>query len=245
MDFRTGPLKQPDSQKISETTLIIGNQSEHSKAFTHLALGDYRNVVVASPTSHRLTEWPNWHLDGRPNTIDMDFWTEDLAAQVHTEAHAKAYSFYEKLPITLLVNLVEFKNVDPWADWESLDQSISIDVPQMVDVTKLFYKDMVSHGKGEILNVIRCPADCNEVTREMFQSTQALLMEIANSLNEDSPTDQVRVHTLAYSPQSLSIQTDALPADIAHDMVPDLCSAEDIAKYGYQILKVGRGEASK
>jgi len=107
-------------------------------------------------------------------------------------------------------------------------------------MTRLFYQDMVKYGRGEILNVISCLDSPNELTAEMFHHTQALLMEEANKLNEASPTKKVRVHTLAYSPQSFTLQTDHIPEDISPDLIPDLCSAKEIADYGYQILQARR-----
>jgi len=76
-------------------------------------MGDYQKVVMASPTTPYLSKWPSWNVEGTPAMFDQDFWSNDAANEIHHEAISQSYSFFEKLPFTLVVNVIEFQNLEP------------------------------------------------------------------------------------------------------------------------------------
>lgn len=221
------------SGMAKEKGIIIGNNSDHGLEFIQLALKDYDEVLLAGKENH-FTE--NIQEKREVGVIDQDLGAEDMAQHLIEELE-----FFESLgtdaPLTLVVNLIEFNVHDPWEEGQPANPSINIS--QLLELNDFFTKKMVLQGQGEIMNVISRPADCPDHITEMFLQTQALLMEMAETFNQDLEQKGVHVHTLSYSPQSFSLQSKNIPAMVAHDMTPRSCSARDIADYGYQVLRMG------
>jgi len=147
------------------------------------------------------------------------------------------------MSLSLLVNLIEFNHNSPW-DSDSSLLNPSIDLPELLELNAYFFRKMQDGKGGEIRNVVSRPADSPDFVLDMFYHTQAMLMEVAEEINQSDPDRRVYIHTLGYSPQSLVLQSDRLPAQVAHDLVPNTCSAREIATYGYQVVALSNHVSS-
>ncbi|MCI4668178.1 MAG: hypothetical protein MRZ79_08575 [Bacteroidia bacterium] len=233
--FDTQVHHTPNNSMQEEKGIIIGNNSVHGQEFVQLALKDYQQVLVASGDEMLRSS----HIEtSRIGKIEQDLGSDDMAINVIEELE-----FFEEMgsdaPLTLVVNLVEFNEHDPWE--EGTPANPSINISQLMELNEFFAHKMLKQGQGEILNVISKPEKCPEFITEMFHQTRALLMEVADELNQSLTERGVNIHTLSYSPQSFALQSSSLPAKVAHDMAPKSCSARDIADYGYQVLRARRG----
>lgn len=220
-----------------EKGIIIGNSSDHGMEFIQLALHDYDEVLLAGKESGFSSEVQN---ESKLGIIDQNLGSEDMAQNLIEEL-AYFEDFGLNAPLTLVVNLVEFNEYDPWEPDQPANPSIN--VSQLLELNEFFARKMLFHGQGEIMNVISKPHDCPDHVTDMFHQTRALFMEVAEEINQSLEEQGVHIHTLSYSPQSFALQSITLPAKVAHDMVPKSCSARDIADYGYQVLRAMRGNS--
>lgn len=221
--------------------MIIGDLVGLGQEFGRLAAADATHLLLVDQGNAILQATRPSLLQAGASSVGT--LAEDIS---QPQAEARIYegwlmqSLLQQPPFHLsrLVNILAFPawsplEADPWA---SPGPEPPYHLPTLLGVNRWFAQEMARQGGGQILNVLTRPLATQGPVQDMFAHTQALLLDFAHHFNQCLPP-QVSISTLSVSGESLLIQGNLLPSQLAYDFTPAVSSSRDIATYGYQMLQ--------
>lgn len=228
-----------------KNTLIIGGMRGIGWEFSRLAAPNVASLMLVDETESELRDIRKELI--QKHGIELHVSAHDLkgisaAEDIYTDSMLFRHHSGGDLVVDQLINVLEFRSDEATLEqlWEEDVTASHYNFATLMEVNQLFFMDMISAGKGEILNVLAKPGSMSPEVEDMFFHTQALLLEFSAMLNERSPFEHVGVHTLCTSESSFVLQAKVMPENMASDLSPPTCSAKDIADYGYQVLSRDR-----
>ncbi|MEM9986399.1 MAG: hypothetical protein AAF804_15000, partial [Bacteroidota bacterium] len=218
--------------------MIIGAQEHLAQEFGKLAAADGSDLILVDSQEEgvsRLSQ--DYHQRGARSTrlISEPLSLPGIAENIYQAWLLGSLMEQNSRPLSWVINVMAFRewnfpNPDPW---DQIGPDPALHLTNLVSLTELFAAEMsLSHG-GRILNVLSRPAQVGPSLERMFLATQTLLLDLAYRLNQGLKNQCVEVSTLIASDQSFMLQTEQLPARVAHDLAPPTCSPQDLADYGY------------
>ena len=229
-----------------KSTLIIGGMKGIGYEFARLAAPDAQSLILVDESESQMQRIRKEILAS--HSVELHIGEHNLdspaaAEQIYTDSLLFNHLSDRPQVVDLVINVLEFQSDPATLDrlWEEDVTASHYNFATLMEVSQFFFHDMVQRGRGEILNVLAKPGSMSSEVEDMFFHTQALLLEFSQMMNERSPFEHVGIHTLCTSESSFVIQAKVMPENMAHDLTPPTCSAQDIAGYGYQVLHREQG----
>lgn len=91
-------------------------------------------------------------------------------------------------------------------DWEKEREMINLNVVSLVQLTKLFVNDMVSRGKGRVLNVASTAAFQPGPSMAVYYATKAFVLSFSEAIANELRNSGITVTALCPDPQQSGLQ---------------------------------------
>ncbi|GAB4403924.1 MAG: hypothetical protein OHK0039_03690 [Bacteroidia bacterium] len=229
------------NERKREVVLIAGALQGLGGEFARLAAHDGLGIVLVGESEDQLVQI----RADIESTYEVPVWTfhESLLSPGLGELVFEECLFYQLMHSRFAFpeRIISVSSFDHCREaWDIPDEDYLLEpemhAPAMIDLNRQFLQVLSRRGHGEILSVLARPARLVEASREMYEHTLELLLQVNHAFAQEARAHNVRVHTLCYSGDSFLLQTDTPPASLAHDMLPQTVSARELADFGYQML---------
>ncbi|WP_270180819.1 SDR family NAD(P)-dependent oxidoreductase [Alkalihalobacillus sp. CinArs1] len=180
-----------------KTALITGASTGIGKQFAYTLAEKGLNVILVSRTKEKLDRIAD-DLKKTYNVqaivIPKDLSIEGNAQEVYDNVHSMGFT------VDMLIN-----NAGAGTTGELLEktveknhQQVMLNVTSVVDLTHLFLKDMVSKGKGEIINISSMAAFQPIPYMSIYAATKAFVLSFSEALHEEYK--EKGIHVMAVCP---------------------------------------------
>ena len=225
---------------MGDYVLITGATSGIGREFVKLFALDGYNIVLTSTSKELLDkekkELENKYKDIKIYTIAKDLSKEDSAKEIYEELEK------EKINVSILINNAGFgdfgKLVD--SDIEKNNNLLMVNNNSLVKLSYYFGKAMAKRKKGKILNVGSIAAFQGGPYMATYYASKAFVVSFSEALREELKNDNVVVSCLCPGPTRTNFEKNANLQKSYMFKKMDTCSAEYVARIGYNALMKGK-----
>jgi uncharacterized protein len=191
-----------------------------------------RNKQKLDELGERLAH--QWGISVR--TIQKDLSVDDSAQEVYAAVTA------ESLPVDILVNNAGFATFGYFVEIEPRDEleELHVNIVTLTHLTKLFLKDMVTRGRGRILNVASTAAFQPGPLMSVYYASKAFVLFFSEALANEVKGTGVSVSVLCPGPTKTGFQGRAAMEDSRLVAGRRLMDARTVAEHGYRGLMSGK-----
>ena len=225
---------------MRDYVLITGATSGIGREFVKLFALDGYNIVLTSTSKELLDkekkELENKYKDIKIYTIAKDLSKEDSAKEIYEELEK------EKINVSILINNAGFgyfgKLVD--SNIEKNNNLLMVNNNALVKLSYYFGKAMAKRKKGKILNVGSIAAFQGGPYMATYYASKAFVVSFSEALREELKNDNVVVSCLCPGPTRTNFEKNANLQKSYMFKKMDTCSAEYVARIGYNALMKGK-----
>lgn len=169
-------------------------------------------------------------------TIGKDLSTPNAAQEVYEEIKQ------QKIQIDYLINNAGFGDFGMFVetDWNKESQMINLNITTLTQFTKLYLKDMVSLGKGKIMNVASTAAFQSGPTMAVYYATKSYVLSFSEAVNNEVQDKGVTVTTFCPGATESGFQEAAAMEESNLVKGKKLPTAKEVAEYGYGSMIKGK-----
>lgn len=197
-----------NANHTSKQALIIGAFDGIGKEFARMAAVNEKQLILVDSVKKNLNQ-SRAELNSDFPDLPVHIVTEDLSGFDSADSIFDAILFKKAFSdsfvgVDMLINILEFKT--PQMEIDALDESQFgkyLDILTLEELNNLFAKEMLSHGRGEILNVLIGPQQMQASLAGYYKDCERMLMTFSKSLNSNLQSQGVSVHALSYSGSGL------------------------------------------
>jgi short-subunit dehydrogenase len=176
---------------------------------------------------------------GKENNVTVKIIAKDLSNQsAPTEIYDLLHN--ESVSVDVLVNCAGTATLGLFADVDLASQMkmIQVNVLALTALTHLFLKDMLTRGRGKILNVASTAAFQPGPLMAVYYATKAYVLSFSEAIANEVSASGVSVTALCPGPTKTAFQV-KMGTDktrLFHNRMLDILPAETVAKIGYSGL---------
>jgi short-subunit dehydrogenase len=177
------------------TVLVTGASSGLGAEFARQLAGRGANVILVARRADRLEALKSELETARGVTATVI--AADLAAPGAASALADRVRKL-KLPVHSLINNAGFGTVT-WfedADAARVHQEVALNVAALVDLTKVFYPELVEHGSGVLVNLASTAAFQPVPRMAIYGATKAFVLSFTEALWYEAKPSGLKVIAL-------------------------------------------------
>ena len=225
---------------MEEYVLITGSTSGIGREFVKLFASDGYNIVLTSTNKDLLDkdkkELEKKYKDIKVYTIVKDLSKIDSSKEIYEELNK------ENINVSVLINNAGFgyfgKLID--SDIDKNNALISVNNDALVNLSYYFGKDMAKRKNGKILNVGSIAAFQGGPYMATYYASKAFVVSFSEALREELKNDNVSVTCLCPGPTRTNFEKTANLQKSYMFKKMDTCSAEYVARIGYNALMKGK-----
>ena len=225
---------------MEEYVLITGATSGIGREFVKLFASSGYNIVLTSTSKELLDkdkkELEKKYKDIKVYTIVKDLSKIDSAKEMYEEL------IKENITVSVLINNAGFGYFGKLTD-SDIDKNnalISVNNDALVNLSYYFGKDMAKRKNGKILNVASIAAFQGGPYMSTYYASKAFVLSFSEGLREELKGDNVTVTCLCPGPTRTNFEKTANLQKSYMFKKMDTCSAEYVARIGYNALMVGK-----
>lgn len=146
------------------------------------------------------------------------------------------------LIVDILVNNAGFGQHGPFlhSDWSRNRDMIAVNITSLVHLTHLFGREMVSRGRGRILNVASTAAFQPGPFMAVYYASKSFVLSFGEALANELQGTGVTLTTLCPGPTRSGFQAAAGLEGTRLFSVGPVPSAREVAEYAWQAMMKGR-----
>ena len=218
--------------------LITGASSGIGAAFSDVFAEHGHDLVVVSRDERRLNELATRLRETYGSTVHVvpaDLSRDGSPARIHDEVSALS------LAIDVLVNNAgiivygQFSST-PFADEL---QMIRVNLVALTELTKLFLPEMLSRGRGSILNLGSTGSFAPSPLNAVYSATKAYVLSFSEAIAEELDGTGITVTALCPGATRSELQSRAGMEGVRL-LQRGVMDARDVAEAGYRALMAGR-----
>lgn len=225
---------------MEEYVLITGATSGIGREFVKLFAADGFNIILSSTSKELLDnekkELEKKYKDIKIYTIAKDLSKDDSTKEIYEELKK------EKINVSILINNAGFgyfgKLID--SDIKKNNALMSVNNNALVNLSYYFGKDMAKRKNGKILNVGSIAAFQGGPYMATYYASKAFVVSFSEALREELKNDNVIVTCLCPGPTRTNFEKTANLQKSYMFKKMDTCSAEYVARIGYNALMKGK-----
>ena len=223
--------------KVDEqsTAVVTGASSGIGLEFAKVLAQHGYNLVLVARDEIRLNEIAK-EL-GKENTVTVKVIAKDLSNQ---SAPTEIYDLLRNESVDVLVNCAGTATLGLFAEADLASQMkmIQLNVLATTSLTHLFLKDMLSRGRGKILNVASTAAYQPGPLMAVYYATKAYVLSFSEAIANETSGSGVSVTALCPGPTITAFQakTGTDRTRLFHTRMLDILPAETVARIGYSGL---------
>jgi len=193
-----------NANHTSKQALIIGAFDGIGQEFARMAAVNEKQLILVDSDDKNLSQSKAQLSSDFPD-LPIQIVTEDLSGFDSADSIFESILFTKAFSdsfagVDMLINILEYKTPVEEIDFLDEDQlGKYLDIITLEELNKLFAKEMLSSGRGEILNVLIGPQRMQENTSAYYKDCERMLMTFSKSLNSKLQARGVSVHALSYS----------------------------------------------
>lgn len=227
---------------MNRYTLITGASKGIGLEFANLFAKNHYNLVLVARSSDLLNSLKE-KLEQEYN-IKVVVLTYDLTRE------NVAYELYEHttklgLKIEHLVNNAGFGDYGDFLETSDIKNRnmIQLNIITLMELTKLYAKDMKKYGYGKILNVASIASFLPGPLMATYYATKSFVLSFSEALHKELHKTGITVTALCPGTTKTNFFTEASAND--SNLLKNLKPADpkDVAKYGYKKMMKGRAVA--
>jgi short-subunit dehydrogenase len=219
--------------------LITGAASGIGQELAHLFAKDKYQLVLVDQDTMGLNTFAE-HLRTvhqiEPTLITQDLSHDGAAQRVYDEVKAKG------LAVDILVNDAGFGEYGPYLESDVARNRavIHTNIVALAELTFLFGRDMVSRGKGRILQLASTAAFTPSPNMAVYSATKSFVLSFSEALANELKDSGVTVTALCPGATDTDFfeRAGAENTRAAHGVM-GLADPKDVAKDGYEALMKG------
>ena len=225
---------------MEEYILITGATSGIGREFVKLFASDGYNIVLTSTSKELLDkdkkDLEKKYKDIKVYTIAKDLSKMNSAKEIYEELNK------ENINVSVLINNAGFGYFGKLTD-SDIDKNnalMSVNVDALVNLSYYFGKDMAKRKNGKILNVGSIAAFQGGPYMATYYASKAFVVSFSEALREELRGDNVTVTCLCPGPTRTNFEKTANLQKSYMFKKMDTCSAEYVARIGYNALMKGK-----
>ena len=228
-----------NNNKTGKTALITGATKGIGYELTKLFAADSYDLVLVARNKDDLKELQK-DLRKKHNInvtiIAKDLSVPNAALEIFRETIKK------QIVIDVLVNNAGIGDFEKFnnADLSKISQIMQINIVSLTELTKLFLKGMVYRKEGKILNVSSMAAFQPGPYMAVYYASKAYVQSFSEAIASELKGTGVTVTTLCPGPTKSGFQHEVGSESSNLSRLNLLSSSDDVAKYGYKALQVGK-----
>lgn len=234
-------MKKTDKQGRGKTALVTGASSGIGYELSKLLGADGFNVVLVARSRDKLiqvAEELKREYGVKAVVIAKDLSRVEAAAEVYGEVKDL------DLQIDVLINNAGFGGYGFFTetDLQSELDMIQLNVTSLVQLSKLFIRDMSKRGFGRVLNVSSTASFQPGPLMAIYFATKAFVTSFSQAIGNELKGSGVTVTALCPGPTATNFSSGA---DMGDSLMfkSVLMAAEKVAKQGYEAMMKGRALA--
>jgi len=226
----------------NQTVLITGATSGIGLEIAKLFAYDNYNMVLVARDEERLIDIATELQEmgaGRVTIIAKDLCMQNAAAEIHHITHQNS------IHVDVLVNNAGMGEYGLFAE-TSIEKElciIQLNISAMVELTKLYMKDMIAHDKeGRIMQLASVSSYQPSPMLAVYAATKAFVLSFSDAIAAELRDTDIKITSLIPGPTETDFFRKAgmEHTKAAHD---NLEEAEIVAMVGYQALIKGESHA--
>lgn len=224
---------------MTETVLITGATNGIGLELAKIFAQKKYDLVLVARNEKRLLKIKQ-HFERRYH-IEVMVLSKDLTKEKAVEEVYDAVTGEQK-HIDILVNNAGFGDFGLFyeADWEKLNQMITLNVTALMHMTKLFMNGMIENGRGKILNVASTAAFQPGPFMAVYFATKASVLSFSEAIAKELEGSGVTVTALCPGPTGTGFEKAAACENSKLFYSQPPADAKQVAKYAYRSLMRGR-----
>lgn len=224
---------------MNETVLITGATNGIGLELTKIFAKKKYNLILVARNEKRLLKMKKYFE--RKYSIDVMILSKDLTKEKAVEEVYHAVSSEQK-HVDILINNAGFGDFGCFneADWEKLNNMITLNVTALMHMTKLFMNGMIEKGYGRILNVASTAAFQPGPFMAVYFATKACVLSFSEAIAEELKGSKVTVTALCPGPTSTGFEKAAACENSKLFYTNPPADAKKVAKYAYHSLMKGK-----
>ena len=222
-----------------ETALITGASGGIGYELTKIFASNKINLVL---TARNTTELNNLKTELEKKfeikvlVIGKDLSNPGSANEIFDEVHKSG------IEIDYLINNAGFGDFGFFykCNWEKQEQMINLNITTLTQLTRLFLPEMISNGKGKIMNVASTAAFQPGPLMSVYYATKAYVLSFSEAIANELKCTGVTVTALCPGPAKSGFQKAANIENsrfLQNKIIP---SSEAVARYGYDAMMKGK-----
>ncbi|QJD78977.1 SDR family NAD(P)-dependent oxidoreductase [Spirosoma rhododendri] len=225
--------------EVGKSVLITGASSGIGKELATLFARDGYHLILVSRSEDRLqtvADEFNRQYGTSSTVIEKDLSKPDSAQQVYDEVNRQG------LTVNVLVNNAGVGAHGLFATETNLQKELDIiqlNVTTLVQLTKLFVRDMVARNEGKVLNLASIASTMPNPLVAIYGATKAFVLSFSEALYNELKDSNVTV-TALLPPATDTDWFNKAGAENTVVAQGDLADPAKVAKDGYEALMAGK-----
>lgn len=224
------------------TALITGASNGIGLELSRIHASTGGNLVLVARSADRLESLAS-ELKKKYN-IQVHILAKDLSAPGAAE-EVYRQTKQQNIVVDYLVNNAGFGDFGLFTEtsWQKEHQMIDLNITALVQLTKLYLKDMVKRKSGKIMNVASTAAFQPGPTMAVYYATKAFVLSFSEAINNEVSDKGVTVTALCPGATESGFQAAAAMEESALVKGRKLPSSKEVAEYGYKAMLRGKAVA--
>jgi len=222
-----------------ETALITGASSGIGYELAKIFASNKINLVLTARNTTELNKLKNEleiRFEIKILVIGKDLSNPGSTKEIFEEVHKSG------IEINYLINNAGFGDFGFFykCNWEKQKQMINLNITALTQLTRLFLPELISKGKGKILNVASTAAFQPGPLMSVYYATKAYVLFFSEAIANELKGTGVTVTALCPGPTKSGFQKTAnleYSRLFKRKIIP---TAEVVAKYGYSAMMKGK-----
>lgn len=223
---------------MRKTALITGASSGIGWEFAKIFAQENYDIIITARREDRLKEL-KIKLD-RQYQVNVTAFKCDLT---QPDASNDIYQFTKNqgVDIDVLVNNAGFGRFGEFveSDMNVMADMVQVNITALMELTRLFAKDMVQRKSGDVLNVSSMASFAPGPLMSVYFATKAFVTSFSEALSVELQNTGVRVSILCPGPVISEFQRVAYDENSAITKKRKIPTSEETARYGYEAMKRG------
>lgn len=224
---------------MKKTALITGASGGIGRALCHESATDGIDLVLVSRNTDALEKLAGELTEKygiSAKTISKDLSAEGSAKELYSEISEAGIS------IDYLVNNAGFGDFGKFLErpLEKYEKMMMLNMNSLTILTHMFAKDMLERGYGKVLNVASMVAFQAGPCWSVYSASKAYVLSLTEALSNEYKESGVTFTALCPGPTKTNFEGLAESADSKMFSRIGNMTAEDVAEYGYKMMKKGK-----
>ena len=217
--------------------LITGASGGIGREIAQVFAREGRDLILVARSEGKLRELAqqlqaDFGVEARPVACDLS--VPDAAADLHERTAG--------LVVDDLVNNAGFGDWGGFldSDWERQEQMVQLNVTALMQMCRLYGRDMRDRGRGHILNLSSVAAFCAGPYMSIYYATKAFVLSFSQALSDELAGTGVTVTALCPGPTSTGFESAARMKDSKMFTALHPAKAREVAQCGYEAMQEGK-----